>query len=144
VYEEPKSHDTPIVLVIRASDRSPGDLDINVYTRHGWTVGRQLVEALKQDGVEVQLTGFANDVTHTIVTLVTAAGGLAGAAAALTAFFQAAQASEDHGTNKQRRGRGRGLLDQDTEQLLKEALDQGRQLDGPDDGATDAGSPLPS
>jgi hypothetical protein len=123
VDEAPKSHDTPIVLELRPSDSSPGNLDINIYTPHGWTVGRQLIEAFEQDGVEVQLTGFAHDVTHTIVTLVSAAGGLAGAAAALNAFFQRHKHRKITVKTSSREVSIEGFSTEDTERLLKEALE---------------------
>lgn len=50
---------------------------VDVPTRHGWTAGNQLVHAFQAQGVEAQITGHAQAVTHTVVTTVSAVGGLA-------------------------------------------------------------------
>jgi hypothetical protein len=78
--EEEKSHDTPVLLDLTRGDRHPESLDVHIHTRHGWTVGNQLMDEFQEQGVEVRFAGYAQDVTHTAITIVEAAGGLAGAA----------------------------------------------------------------
>ena len=110
--EEEKSHDTPVLLDLARSNQHPGSLDIHLHTRHGWT------------GVEVQFTGYAQDVTHTAITIVSAAGGLAGAAAALNSFFQRHRHRTIAVKTKKREVTVEGFSVKDTERLLKEVLDE--------------------
>jgi hypothetical protein len=122
--EEEKSHDTPVLLDLARSDRHPGSLDIHVHTTHAWTVGDHLMDKFQEQGVEVQFTGYAQDVTHTAITIVSAAGGLAGAAAALNSFFQRYRHRKITVKTKKREVSVEGFSLKDTERLLKEALDE--------------------
>jgi hypothetical protein len=122
--EEEKSHDTPVLLDLTRSDRHPESLDVHIHTRHGWTVGNQLMDEFQEQEVEVQFTGYAQDVTHTAITIVSAAGGLAGAAAALNSFFQRNRHRKITVKTKKREATVEGFSVKDTERLLKEALDE--------------------
>jgi hypothetical protein len=121
--EEDKSHDTPVLFDLRRSDEQPENVEIHVHTRHGWTVGDQLREIFEDAGVEVRFTGYAHDATHTAITLVSAAGGLAGAAAALNTFFQRHRSRKITVTTKKREVTVEGFSLKETERLLKEVLD---------------------
>jgi hypothetical protein len=78
----------------------------------------------REQGVEVQFTGYAQDVTHTAITIVSAAGGLAGAAAALNSFFQRHRHRTIAVKTKKREVTVEGFSVKDTERLLKEVLDE--------------------
>lgn len=123
VPEEEKSHDTPVLLDLRRSDRDPDGLEIHIHTLHGWTVGHQLEETLKEAGIETQFMGYAHDVTHTAITIAPALGGLAGLAAALNTFFQRHRHRKITVKTKNREVTVQGFSAEDTERLLKEALD---------------------
>jgi hypothetical protein len=120
--EEKKSHDTPVLLNLARGERNPESLEIHIHTRHGWTVGNQLMDELQEQGVEVQFTGYAQDVTHTAITIISAAGGLAGTAAALNSFFQRHRHRKITVKIKNREVTVEGFSVKDTERLLKEAL----------------------
>jgi hypothetical protein len=122
--EEEKSHDTPVFLSLARGERHAESLDIHVHTKHGWTVGRQLEDEFQEQGVEVQFTGYTQDVTHTMITVVSAAGGLAGVAAALNSFFQRNRHRKITVKTKKREVRVEGFSLANTERLLKEALDE--------------------
>jgi hypothetical protein len=120
---EEESHDTPILLALTRSDRYPGSLDVHIHTRDGWGVGYQLMDEFQEQGVEVQFTGYTQDVTHTAITIISAAGGLAGAAAALNSFFQRHRHRGITIKTGKREVTVQGFSTKDTERLLKEALD---------------------
>lgn len=120
--DEEKSHDTPVFLSLEETDRSPDGLAVHIHTTHGWTVGDQLMREFQAQGVEVQFTGHAQDVTHTIITSVSAAGGFAGAAAALNSFFQRNRHRKITVKTKKRELTVEGFSLADTERLLKEVM----------------------
>jgi hypothetical protein len=122
--EEEKSHDTPILLDLTRSDGHLESLDVHIHTRHGWTVGRQLRHEFEEQGLEVQFTGYQADATHTLITIVSAAGGLAGAAAVLNGFFQRNRHRKITVKTKKREVAVEGFSVEDTERLLKEAMDE--------------------
>lgn len=120
---ESKSHDTPVTLDLRPSGPASTDLDVHVYTAHGWTVGQDLRNAFEDEGVAVRFTGFADSVSHTVVTVVSAAGGAAGAAAALNAFFQRHRHRKVTVKVKGSEISIEGFSLEDTERLLGELLE---------------------
>ncbi|MDP9441421.1 MAG: hypothetical protein M3P34_04420 [Actinomycetota bacterium] len=121
--DEDKSHDTPVVLDFHRSRAAPADLDIHVHTAHAWTVGGELREMLEEEGVEVRFAGFADSVTHTIVTVVSAAGGAAGAAAVLKVFLQRHRHRKVTVKIEGKEISIEGFSPEDTERLLKDALE---------------------
>ena len=121
--EEEKSHDTPILLDLGPSGPTTTDLDIHVHTAHGWTVGEDLRDTLAAAGVEVRFTGFADSVNHTLVTILSAAGGAAGAAAALNAFFQRHRHRKITVKVEDREVSIEGFSPEDTERLLRSAFE---------------------
>jgi len=76
-----------VVLVLRRG-AEPASLDVHVHALRGGTLGHELQEDLKEHGVDGGLMAFANDVTHTVVTIASALGGAAGVAAALKVFLE--------------------------------------------------------
>jgi hypothetical protein len=122
--EDEKDHDTPILLDLTRTHWQPDGLDVHIHTRNGWTVGHQLMDEFQEQGIEVRFTGFAQDVTHTAITIVSAAGGLAGAAAALNSFFQRHRHRKITVKTKRREVTVEGFSIKDTQRLLREALDE--------------------
>ena len=51
----------------RTERREHGEPAVHLHTKHGWTVGRQLMNEFEAQGVEVQFGGYAQDVTHTMI-----------------------------------------------------------------------------
>jgi hypothetical protein len=122
--EEEKSHDTPVFLSLARGERQAESLEIHIHTKRGWTVGHQLEDEFQEQGVEVQFTGYTQDVTHTMITILSAAGGLASAAAALNSFFQRNSHRKITVKTKKREVTVEGFSLTDTQRLLKEALDE--------------------
>ncbi|HST47734.1 hypothetical protein [Jatrophihabitans sp.] len=120
--DQEKSHDTPILLNLAPSDQNRESVAVHIHTKHGRTVGRQLMDEFETQQVEVQFGGYAQDVTHTVITVVSAAGGLAGAAAALNSFFQRNSHRRITVKTPNREVSIEGFSLADTETLLKEAL----------------------
>lgn len=130
VQDEEKSPDTPLVLDLRSSGPTFSDLDIHVHTVHGWTVGQDLCGTFSAAGMEVQLGGFADSVTHTVVTVLSAAGGAAGAAAALNAFFQRHRHRKITVKVDDQEVSIEGFSPEDTERLLKSVFEDIRPTTG--------------
>jgi hypothetical protein len=78
----------PIRLELHPSSRDPQCLDIELYTERAGVLGDELSDMLRGQGAENEgAVRFANSLTHVVVTGVSAAGGLAGIATVLRAFF---------------------------------------------------------
>lgn len=111
---------TPVLLDLR---RVEDDLEIHIHTAHGWTVAGQLTKTFEAEDVRLRSTmGFATTVTHTVVTVAEAVGGVGGVAAALNVFFQRHKHRKITVKVGKREISVQGFSVEDTERLLVEAL----------------------
>lgn len=85
---EPRIDTDPIRLELHPSFHDPQCLDIEVYSERASVLGDELSDMLRDQDLENEgAVRFANSLTHVVVTGISAAGGLAGIATVLRAFF---------------------------------------------------------
>jgi hypothetical protein len=130
VSAEPGIDTDPIRLELHPSFRDPQCLDIELYTEQASVLGDELSDMLRHQGLENDgAVRFANSLTHVVVTGVSAAGGLAGIAAVLRAFFHRHDGKkiEVKLAGETTRVSISGFSSEDAERLVEKALCSGKE-----------------